>query len=133
MWVEDAETMSGVQRFEDLVAWQKARVLTRAIYESTRQAEFAKDFGLTGQIQRAAASIMSNIAEGYERRSPRDFQKFLIIAKASCAELRFQLFVALDVGYINQQQCDALMAQTIEVSRILSGLHQSIDKDHGSS
>ena len=125
--------MSGVQRFEDLVAWQKARVLTRAIYEATRQSEFATDYGLTGQIQRAAVSIMSNIAEGYERRSPRDFQRFLIVAKASCAELRSQLFVALDIGYLDQQQCDTLMAQAIEVSRILSGLHQSIDRNHGSS
>jgi len=77
--------MARVERFEDLIAWQKARALTRAIYEVTRQGAFVKDFGLSGQIQRAAVSIMSNIAEGFERGGRGEFHQFLSTAKASCA------------------------------------------------
>jgi four helix bundle protein len=93
--------MAGVTRFEDLIAWQKARGLTSAIYQATRKDSFAKDFGLSGQIQRAAVSIMSNIAEGFERENPGEFHQFLVIARASCAEVRSQLYVALDIGYLN--------------------------------
>ena len=88
--------MSKIQRFEDLIAWQKARELTKEIYTITRQGEFAQDYGLSGQIQRAAVSIMSNVAEGFERGGRGEFQQFLSIAKASCAELRSQLYVGLD-------------------------------------
>ena len=80
--------MAKVERFEDLIAWQKARGLTRAIYEVTRNGDFAKDYGLSGQIQRAAVSIMSNIAEGFERGGRGEFHQFLSTAKASCAEVR---------------------------------------------
>jgi four helix bundle protein len=80
--------LSGVERFEDLIAWQKARELTRAVYAITRNGAFAKDFGLAGQIQRAAVSVMSNIAEGFERRGTAEFEHFLRIAKASCAEVK---------------------------------------------
>lgn len=90
-----------VEKFEDLIAWQKARVLTRQVYLATRQGAFAKDFGLSSQIQRAAVSIMSNIAEGFERGKRGEFHQFLSIAKASCAEVRAQIYIAFDVGYIN--------------------------------
>src|SRR6185503_10034400 len=103
--------MNKVERFEDLVAWQKARSLTRGIYQMTRQGAFAKDFGLGNQIQRAAVSVMSNIAEGFERGTRGEFHQFLSIAKASCAELRSQLYVALDIGYIDQQQFDCMLAE----------------------
>ena len=74
--------MSGkVERFEDLVAWQKARVLTKAIYEMMGQGDIVKDFGLKDQMRRAAVSIMSNIAEGFERNRPAEFHQFLSIAK----------------------------------------------------
>lgn len=86
-----------IERFEELIAWQKARVLTREIYEITRIGAFARDFGLSGQIQRAAVSIMSNIAEGFERGGRGEFHQFLSTAKASCAEVRSQLYVAFDV------------------------------------
>ncbi len=117
---------SQIERFEDLIAWQKARVLTRLIYEITRQEKFAKDFGLVGQLQRAAVSIMSNIAEGYERGNPGDFFRFLCIAKASCAEVRSQLYVALDIGYLTQTQFDQLMKQAEEVGRVVGGLRASV-------
>ncbi len=120
--------MSSVERFEDLIAWQKARVLTKNVYDVTREQAFARDFGLCSQIQRAAVSVMSNIAEGFERRGLGEFSQFLIIAKASCAELRSQLYVALDVGYLQQPRFDALMSQAEEVARVLSGLRASIEK-----
>jgi four helix bundle protein len=118
--------MSKIERFEGLIAWQKARALTRAIYEVTRQGPFAKDFGLAGQIQRAAVSIMSNVAEGFERGGRGEFHQFLSTAKASCAELRSQLYVALDVGYLDQRKFDDLLRQAEEVARIIGGLRASI-------
>ena len=118
--------MSKVNRFEDLIAWQKARKLTNAIYTITRQGLFAKDVGLSGQIQRAAVSIMSNIAEGYERSSRNEFYRYLNIAKASCAELRSQLYVALDTGYLTHIQFGEILAQSEEVGRIIGGLRSSL-------
>jgi four helix bundle protein len=114
--------------FEDLIAWQKARVLTKLIYEATSTGQFAKDFGLRDQIQRASVSVMCNIAEGYERQTPNDYFRFLAIAKASCAEVRCQLYVALDVGYLTPEHCNSLRALAIEVSRIISGLQASIHR-----
>jgi len=118
--------MSKIERFEDLIAWQKARALTRAIYEVTRQGAFAKDFGLAGQIQRAAVSIMSNVAEGFERGGRGEFHQFLSTAKASCAELRSQLYVALDVGYLDERKFNNLLNQAEEVAKIIGGLRVSV-------
>jgi four helix bundle protein len=118
----------GVEKFEDLVAWQKSRELAKAIYLATRSDRFAKDFGLSNQIQRATVSIMSNIAEGFERTNPSEFHHFLVIAKASCAEVRSQLYLALDIGYLNQHEFNELLSQTQEVSRIVGGLRASIDR-----
>ena len=123
--------MAKVERFEDLIAWQKARELTRAIYEVTRRGAFAKDYGLSGQIQRAAVSIMSNLAEGFERGGRGEFHQFLSTAKASCAEVRSQLYVALDVGYLDKPAFDRLMQKVIEVGRIVRGLRASVQKQKG--
>lgn len=120
--------MSKIERFEDLIAWQKARLLTKAIYQTTQNGKFAKDYGLAGQIQRAAVSIMSNIAEGFERGGRGEFHQFLVVAKASCAEVRSQLYIAYDVGYINQIEFDGLIAQAHEVTRIVSGLRSAVEK-----
>lgn len=84
-----------IERFEDFIAWHKARKLTADIYRVTSEGRFARDFGLKDQIRRAAVSSMSNLAEGFERGRPAEFHQFLSIAKASCAELRAQLYVAL--------------------------------------
>jgi four helix bundle protein len=111
-----------------LIAWQKARDLTRNVYKITRTREFAKDFRLSGQIQSAALSIMSNIAEGFERGGLGEFHQFLSTAKASCAELRSQLYVALDVGYIDMPSFHDLRLQAEEVGRIIGGLRVSIAK-----
>src|SRR4051812_44663761 len=114
--------MARIERFEDLIAWQKARGLTREIYVVTRQGAFAKDFGLSKQMQRAAVSIMANIAEGFERGRRPEFHQFLSIAKSSCAEVRSQLYVALDAGYLAQQRFELLFVQAEEVARIIGGL-----------
>jgi len=97
-----------VERFEDLHCWQTARELTREIYQLTQAGEFARDFGLRDQIRRASVSILSNIAEGFESRTRKLFLEFLGRAKASGAEVRCQLYIALDVGHISQQQFETL-------------------------
>lgn len=117
-----------IKRFEDLIAWPKARTLTSAIYAATKQPPFAQDFGLSSQIQRASVSIMSNIAEGFDRNSPADFHRFLVMAKASCAEVRCQLYIALDIDYVSQTEFQALMAQAVELAKIISGLRSSVEK-----
>lgn len=118
--------MSKVEKFEDLIAWQKARILTKNIYQVTQQGDFARDFGLSGQIQRAAVSIMSNIAEGFERTHLGEFHQFLSIAKSSCAELRSQLYVALDIEYISPIEFNQLLHQAEEVAKIIGGLRSSV-------
>ena len=117
-----------ISKFEELIAWQKSRELVTAIYRVTNGKEFSRDFGLRDQIQRAAVSIMSNIAEGFERASRAEFHQFLVIAKGSCAEVRSQLYVALDVGYISKAEFDSVHEMAVETSRIIGGLRASLKK-----
>lgn len=117
-----------VERFEDLIAWQKARQLTADIYQVTSKGDFSKDFGLRDQIRRASVSVMSNIAEGFDRGSRGEFHQFLVIAKASCAEVRSQLYVAQDVGYINQEIFNNVSSNASELSRIIGGLRAAVQK-----
>lgn len=128
MRTENPMEKNKVVEFEDLVAWQKARTLTSEICKVSGASRFSKDFGLAGQIQRAAVSVMSNIAEVFERGNRAEFHQALSIAKASCAELRSQLYVALDAGYLPQEAFDGLMAQAREVGRIVGGLRASVAK-----
>jgi four helix bundle protein len=111
----------GIERFEDIKAWQAARELTRSIYAATRQESFSRDFGLRDQIQRASASVMSNIAEGFDRHSNKEFLYFLNIAFASCSEVRSQLYIALDQNYINQNVFDELYNQCTQTSKLIYG------------
>ena len=120
--------MARIEKFEDIEAWQKARELTREIYRLTNQGAFAKDFGLRDQIRRASVSIMSNIAEGFERNRRAEFHQFLSTAKASCAEVRSQLYVAFDIGYIDKGTFERLLQQAEEVARIIGGLRVSVQK-----
>jgi len=113
--------MNKIEKFEDILAWQKARALTKEIYASTKTAPFAKDYGLKGQIQRAAVSTMSNIAEGYERGGDKEFVQFLSLSKESCGEVRSDLYVAVDQGYITPVRFDDLYSCTVEIGRLLSG------------
>lgn len=98
--------MPTITRFEDIEAWKTARKMTRMIYALTEQGQFAKDFGLKNQIQRASVSVMSNIAEGFESRTQARFIDFLGHAKASAGEVRSQLYIALDLKYVTQEQFD---------------------------
>jgi four helix bundle protein len=120
-----------IRRYESLIAWQKAKALTAAIYAATRQGAWAKDYGLAGQIQRAAVSIPSNIAEGFERGGRGEFAQFLSIAKGSCAEVRTQLAISYDVGYLDEDQFNTLMAQAEEVGRLVGGLRAKVSKQRG--
>jgi four helix bundle protein len=92
-----------IERFEDFIAWPKARILTAKIYRVTEEGAFARDLGLKDQMRRAVASIKSNINEGFERGRPAEFLRFLLIAKASCAELRSQTYVAFAAGHLNRE------------------------------
>ena len=123
----------GVDRFEDLIAWQKARLLAQRIYGMTREGSFARDFGLAGQIQRAVVSVVSNIAEGFERTSLQEFRHFLSNAKGSCGEVRAQIYVAFDLGYVDEPTSRELLSQAEEVSRIITGLHASVGRIKHSS
>ena len=113
--------MNKIERFEDIIAWQKARALTRDIYAVTRIGDFARDYGLHDQSQRASVSAMSNIAEGFERGGDKEFLQFLSHSKGSCSEVRSQLYVALDQNYINQSIFETLNGKAIETSRLISG------------
>ena len=115
-----------VERFEDLVAWQKGRALVRRVYMATRQAKFAKDFDLVHQVRRAAISIPSNVAEGFERGRRSEFHQFLSIAKSSCAELRTQIYIACDIGYLTEKGAKSLLTDAEEVARIIGGLRRAV-------
>ena len=114
--------MSAFQRFEDIEAWQKARELTKAIYALSNDGQFARDFGLRDQVRRASVSIMSNIAEGFGRGGNKEFIQFLSTAKGSTSEVQAQLYVALDAGYINQDQFQKLYSETEATARMIAGL-----------
>jgi four helix bundle protein len=126
--MSDEKIKERIEKFEDLIAWQKARELTKEVYQISRLGAFAKDFGLAGQMQRASVSIMSNIAEGFERGGRGEFHQFLSVAKASCAEVRSLLYVALDVNYIKKNEFNKIMDRAVEVGRIVGGLRASVDK-----
>lgn len=120
--------MSKISRFEDLIAWQKARELVKEIYELTQKGAFAEDFGLSKQIQRAAVSIMSNLAEGFERASRADFHRFIVTAKGSCAEVRSQLYIALDNGYLSEFEFQRIFKRIEELGKIIGGLRVAVAK-----
>ena len=108
--------MATIQKFEDIQAWQNARELTKLIYNVSKKGDFAKDFGLRDQIRRACVSILSNIAEGYERNNNKYFIQFLLIAKASTGEVRAQLYAALDQEYIDVRTFADLKKRTEDLS-----------------
>ena len=114
--------MATFHRFEDIQAWQKARLATKTVYLITSQGDFAKDFGLRDQIRRSTVSIMANIAEGHGRRSDAEFANFLNIARASVAETQSHLYIALDLNYINQDDFNQIYEMLNEVSRMIMSL-----------
>lgn len=110
--------------FEEMEVWNKARELVNFVYNITKNKEFSRDFGLIDQIRRASVSVMSNIAEGFERGSNTEFLQYLFIAKGSAGEVRTQLYIALDQGYINQEAFEKGKSLCVKISGQLAGLIQ---------
>jgi len=120
--------MATIKRFEEIEAWQLARELAREVYAATKVHDFAHDYGLRDQIQRAAVSIMSNIAEGFERGGNKEFANFLSIAKGSCGEVRAQLYVALDQNYITPDAFERMGALCGRIATLLYYFIASINR-----
>jgi len=114
--------MPTFKKFEDIQAWQKARRATKKIYQETKHSNFASDFGLRNQIQRASVSVMANIAEGFGRYSDREFANFLNIAHSSVCEVQSHLYVALDLDYIGQETFETLYTLLDEAARMIRSL-----------
>ena len=113
-------------RFQELIAWQKARTLTKLVYQMSNMPGFASDFGLKSQIQRAAVSAMTNIAEGHARSTPKQFIHFLDISRGSAAEVQSLIYVAIDQNYISEKDFEQLFTLSDEVIAIIAGLKKSI-------
>ncbi len=112
-----------IERFEDIIAWQKAGELALLVYKTFKD---NRDFGFRDQIQRASVSIMNNIAEGFERRGDKEFEHFLFIAKGSCGEVRSMVYLALELKYISKQEFEKLSDLSVEISKILSGFIKTL-------
>lgn len=112
-----------INKFEDIIAWQKGKELTLYIY---RELKNCKDFGFRDQMQRASISIMNNIAEGFERKGDKEFKHFLFIAKGSCAEIRSMIYLAFEFKYFTKEQCRKYYNLSIEISKLLSGLIKTL-------
>jgi four helix bundle protein len=118
--------MATFSRLEDIQAWQKARQATRMIYQVTAGGEFGKDYGLRDQVRRASVSIMANIAEGFGRRSDKEFANFLNMAHGSVSEVQSHLYVALDLNYIESTKFDEMYSLLDEISRMTLALAQRL-------
>ena len=116
-----------IKRFEDFAVWQRAKALSVVVYGVTNEGAFARDFGLRDQIRRAAVSIMSNIAEGFERYSRTEFRHFLSIARGSAAEVRSQLHLARDLGYLEEADFRFLYDEAMEISLMLGSLRSKVN------
>jgi four helix bundle protein len=118
--------MGTFRAFEDIQAWQKARKVTKMVYEITAGGNFAKDYGLRDQIRRASISVMANIAEGFGRHSDKEFANFLNMAHGSASEVQSHLYVALDLNYIDQASFTKLYELLNEISRMTLVLAQHL-------
>ncbi len=118
-----------IERFEDIKSWQEARELTKLVYELTNTPVFAKDFGLKDQIRRASVSIMANIAEGFNRRTDKEFMLFLNYALSSASEVKSHLYVALDQGYLSQEVFAKLYEKTSTTSKMINGFIKYLTAD----
>lgn len=115
-----------MKRFEELIAWQRARELAREVYRANERSTGRRDYCSGDQLCSAAVSVMANIAEGFERGSAADFHRFLTIAKGSCAEVRSHLYLGFDTGRLSSEDFDRLMKLADEVARIIGGLRVSV-------
>ncbi len=118
--------MVSIKRFEDIQGWQAARNLVRTIYGLAQEGALARDFGLRDQLQRAAVSVMANIAEGFDCSSPTEFSRFLGIARRSAVEVQSLLYAALDIGYIDQRKFDEAYEQARLAKALISGFKRSL-------
>ncbi len=118
--------MALIKRFEDILAWQEARNLVKEIYRISRNGAFAKDFGLRDQIERAAVSVMANIAEGFDCESHAEFARFLGFARRSAVEVQSLLYASLDIGYIDKETFEATYAHAQKTKALIGGLKHSL-------
>jgi four helix bundle protein len=112
-----------ITSFEEIIAWQKARELTNIVYKIFSK---NKDFGFKNQIERAAVSVMNNIAEGFERQTNKEFKNFLYISKGSCGEVRSMIIIAKDLSYISSEEFNDIQQRCQEISRLLSGFIKTL-------
>lgn len=124
--------MAGLVRFEDIEAWKAARELSKLVYEITSKEPFCRDYALVNQMRRAVVSVLSNIAEGFERDGNKEFLTFLAIAKGSCGEVRAQLYIAFDQKYIDEATFQHIAGKSIDTARLISGVHE-VSETVGSS
>jgi len=115
--------MAKIERFEDILAWQESKNLCMGIYAAFKN---CRDYAFRDQIQRAAVSVMNNVAEGYERKGNKEFAKFLYIAKGSCGEVRSLLYLANDLGYIHKDDFDKFHDKSLHISSMLSNFIKSL-------
>jgi len=120
--------MAAIKRFEDIKAWQKARDLNNEIYKISNSGEFAKDFTLQSQIRKASMSIMLNIAEGFGRKSDREFRQFLIYSNGSSLEVQSALYIALDQNYIKKEKFEHLYSTTEEISKMIQNFSKYLSQ-----
>ena len=123
--------MAKINSFEEINAWKESRDFNKAIYEHTNRGDFEKDFDLQRQIRRASVSINSNIAEGFERNKNREFIHFLYISKASAGEVRSQLYLAMDLGYLEEKEFVVLKEKIENIFEMLSGFIKYLQKQLG--
>src|SRR5688500_12131829 len=119
--------MATITKFEDIIAWQKARVLCQRVFEYMNRGEFARDFKLRDQINASSGSVMDNIAEGFERDGKNEFRQFLSISKASCGEVQSQLYRALDRKYISQDEFQSLYNECSQINKMIAKLMQYLN------
>lgn len=112
-----------INKFEEIIAWQKAGRLTIELYEDFKN---CRDYGFRDQLQRASVSVMNNVAEGFERRSDKEFKNFLFIAKGSCGEVRSMIYVAVKLNYISEKRFKEYYGLTTEISKAISGLIKTL-------
>jgi four helix bundle protein len=119
--------MATIAKFEDIIAWQKSRVLCQRIFEYMNRGDFARDFKLRDQINASSGSVMDNIAEGFERDGKNEFRQFLSISKASCGEVQSQLYRALDRNYISQEEFQSLYNECSQINKMIAKLMQYLN------
>ena len=115
-----------VKRFEDLIVWQKAMVLSKNVYWITSKGKFASDWGLRDQVRRASVPILSNIAEGFGKYSNREFKKYLAIANGSSFEVKAQIYLAKELGYVERAEADIVIEMCEEISRMIAALRRKM-------